>query len=211
MSYYSDIQYKNRPYNLTDHLYFTRFFGEVKGPILDVGCNAGQFMLFSPHQMIGIDIDWDGLKTAALRRYRVGSMNVSQALAFKDSCFDAVHMRHVIEHLPNPLRALQECYRVLKPGGMIICSTPDIGHCGLNIFYSDYTHLRPFTKVSLSKIAYDAGFREHQILNRYIYVKGSKWLVNRGWSSIENILAIQDFLYKLGIKHKYEIILVGRK
>jgi SAM-dependent methyltransferase len=161
--------------------------------------------------MIGIDIDTDGLKVAASRHYKVGQMDISQALAFKDNSFDAVHMRHVIEHLPNPLRALQECHRILKPEGKIICSTPDIGRCGLKVFYSDYTHLRPFTKVSLFKIAYDAGFREHRILNGYIYVRGSKLLIHRGLLNMKNALTMQSFLYKLGFKRRDEIILVGKK
>jgi hypothetical protein len=41
----------------------------------------------------------------------------AQALPFKDNCVDFVHSTAVFEHLPEPNKAAQEIYRVLKPGG----------------------------------------------------------------------------------------------
>lgn len=43
-----------------------------------------------------------------------------------DSCvFDRVVARHVIEHLEYPLGALEECFRVLQHGGVLVCEVPD--------------------------------------------------------------------------------------
>jgi SAM-dependent methyltransferase len=45
-------------------------------------------------------------------------------LPFKDNSFDVVFCNHVLEHISNDTKAMQELYRVLKPGGMGIFQIP---------------------------------------------------------------------------------------
>jgi SAM-dependent methyltransferase len=45
-------------------------------------------------------------------------------LAFPDSHFDLLICEHVLEHIPNDRRALQELYRVLRPGGIALLQVP---------------------------------------------------------------------------------------
>lgn len=45
-------------------------------------------------------------------------------LPFSESCFDAIFMLDVLEHIPNLKPVFSELYRVLKPGGIIIISVP---------------------------------------------------------------------------------------
>lgn len=45
-------------------------------------------------------------------------------LPFKDNEFDVILCNHVLEHIPNDIKAMQELYRVLKPGGMGIFQIP---------------------------------------------------------------------------------------
>ncbi|OED39680.1 SAM-dependent methyltransferase [Flavobacteriaceae bacterium (ex Bugula neritina AB1)] len=45
-------------------------------------------------------------------------------LPFNDSDYDVILCNHVLEHIPNDTKAMQEIYRVLKPGGMAILQTP---------------------------------------------------------------------------------------
>jgi SAM-dependent methyltransferase len=52
-----------------------------------------------------------------------------QALPFKTGSFDAVISLETVEHLRRPEEFLAECKRVLRPGGLFICSTPNMdGH-----------------------------------------------------------------------------------
>lgn len=45
-------------------------------------------------------------------------------LPFQDNIFDVILCNHVLEHIPNDTKAMQELYRVLKPGGMGIFQIP---------------------------------------------------------------------------------------
>ncbi len=46
-------------------------------------------------------------------------------LPFRDNSLDYVITSHVLEHVANPVKALAEWYRVLRPGGVIYCLVPD--------------------------------------------------------------------------------------
>ena len=45
-------------------------------------------------------------------------------LPFKDNEYDVILCNHVLEHIPDDTKAMQELYRVLKPGGMAILQIP---------------------------------------------------------------------------------------
>lgn len=45
-------------------------------------------------------------------------------LPFEDNTYDVILCNHVLEHIPDDLKAMQELYRVLKPGGMAIVQIP---------------------------------------------------------------------------------------
>ena len=45
-------------------------------------------------------------------------------IPFEDNTWDAVICLEVLEHVDNPFKAISELYRVLKPGGMLLLTTP---------------------------------------------------------------------------------------
>ncbi len=45
-------------------------------------------------------------------------------LPFEDNTYDIIFCNHVLEHIPNDQKAMEELYRVLKPGGMAILQIP---------------------------------------------------------------------------------------
>ena len=55
--------------------------------------------------------------------------------------FDAITLNHVIEHLDTPDRTLREIARVLKPGGTVVVTTPNIAGRGHRRFRSNWYHL----------------------------------------------------------------------
>lgn len=73
-------------------------------------------------QIVGVDINMEGLLKWHLPNTLVAD---GKQMPFKDASFDAVLCLEVLEHLYCPLRLLTECWRVLRPGGEIVITTPN--------------------------------------------------------------------------------------
>lgn len=58
----------------------------------------------------------------------------------EDNSLDFVIFNHVIEHVANPIRSIEELFRVLRPGGMLVISAPD-----KNFTYDAPRQQTPFT------------------------------------------------------------------
>jgi SAM-dependent methyltransferase len=70
-----------------------------------------------------------------------------QNLPFTDNLFDTIICIDVIEHVPNPQQMIQELVRVLKPGGILILSTPFFFY--LHESPNDYTRFSKFGLINL--------------------------------------------------------------
>ena len=105
--------------------------------LLDVGCGPGTITLdlaslVAPGDVIGIDASADVVaearSAAAARasdlRFEVGDV---YRLAFDDDAFDVVHAHQVLQHLTDPVGALRELRRVLRPGGTLAVRDSDYG------------------------------------------------------------------------------------
>lgn len=97
--------------------------------ILDVGCKGGWLLSYlaretDAHMLVGVDRDKAHLPTAGGPVWVV--VGDAQCLPVAEGRFDAVTLLDVIEHLPRgtePL-ALAEAARAIRPGGLLILSTP---------------------------------------------------------------------------------------
>jgi SAM-dependent methyltransferase len=116
--------------------------GENRRPaaVLDIGCAYGNMLLMlnawlgkpKDVRFIGVDLYADGLSyPVAFAEHVTGYDNcsyqtadLSNQLPFDASSFDAVNLGDVLEHMEDPKHAMREIHRVLKPGGIIIISTP---------------------------------------------------------------------------------------
>src|ERR1700757_4139312 len=101
----------------------------VGGQILEVGVGTGISLPgYSPqNRIIGIDLSEAMLRKAHRRVAELALTNVeklevmdAEHLSFADASFDVVVANHVISTVPNPEAALDECARVLRPGGEMI-------------------------------------------------------------------------------------------
>jgi ubiquinone/menaquinone biosynthesis C-methylase UbiE len=105
--------------------------------VLDAGCGPGTITLglartVAPGQAIGIDVE-DSQFAAAGEKAQREALDVDfrkasvYELPFENASFDAVFSHALLEHLSDPVAALTEFSRVLKPRGWIGLRAPDMG------------------------------------------------------------------------------------
>jgi 2-polyprenyl-3-methyl-5-hydroxy-6-metoxy-1,4-benzoquinol methylase len=138
------------------------------GRLLEVGCGSGVFldrMRSRGWGVQGIEVDPKAAKAAREAFGVPVYMGNLEEANYPSACFDAVTMNHVIEHVHDPIALLQECHRVLKPGGQLVVVTPNVRSFGHMRFGRDWRGLEPprhlhlFCRSTLKNIANKAGFR----------------------------------------------------
>ena len=106
--------------------------------LLDCGCGPGAVTLglaeaVAPGQAMGIDLEPSMVERAIAitRERRVDNVSFRTAdmleLPFPDGSFDTAFTSSALEHVDDPVRALGEIFRVLKPGGSVGVASTDWG------------------------------------------------------------------------------------
>src|SRR5258707_986493 len=108
--------------------------------ILDVGAGMGQYRtLFAHCDYKAHDF---GQEPQTIGHYTpLDYESDILAIPVADASFDAILCTEVIEHVPEPIKAIQEMTRILRPGGVILLSAP-LGcllHQEPYIYYGGYT------------------------------------------------------------------------
>ena len=105
--------------------------------LLDVGCGPGTITVdlataVAPGRVTGIDLSTDVIE-GARAQLADGPDNLSfevddvYDLSFSDASFDVVYAHQVLQHLSDPVAALRQMRRVLRPGGLLTVRDSDYG------------------------------------------------------------------------------------
>ena len=110
-------------------------------------------------------------------------LDVTQRFPLGDSMFDYVYSEHVIEHVPRAQASfmLSECYRVLKPGGKVRISTPDLAFL-IDLARQDKSALQvDYLAWSIREYALDAAHGGDAIvINNFMHNWGHRFIYDEG-------------------------------
>jgi len=103
------------------------------GRVIDIACLDGAVAaIFQElgNTVYGIDASETAIEKARQRGIKVQLGNLEEPLPYADAAFDLAFAGEIIEHIFNIDGLLDEIYRILKPGGTLIVTTPNLAAFG---------------------------------------------------------------------------------
>jgi 2-polyprenyl-3-methyl-5-hydroxy-6-metoxy-1,4-benzoquinol methylase len=155
---------------------FARVKEHVKmgATILDLAAGSGAMskrLIDSGYNVIATDYVVENFRLHDSVPFFMADLNAGFSKG-REQNFDAIVASEIIEHLENPRHFARECFKLLKPEGFLILSTPNVD-CAASVahFISDSTfqwfsdasydldgHITPLTQWQLDKCFKEAGF-----------------------------------------------------
>lgn len=130
--------------------------GKIQGDVLDMGAGSGYFtrLLSKEREQFGLkpgerlsacDIDAESFSAEGVS---LKTCNVDEGLPFPDSSFDALAALEVLEHTRTPYSVLRDIRRLLRPGGVVVFSVPNVGNMLSRLVFTASGHYHMFPSPS---------------------------------------------------------------
>ena len=165
---------------------------ERPGRLLDIGCNCGEFsakFLKKGWVVFGIDSAPKPIRIAKSLGINAQVADVAKRLPYKTSVFDLVFAGEVIEHIVDTTAFLKESHRVLKRGGKLILTTPNLASLenrlrlllGMQPLWVDFKselssgHIRAYTLSALKEQLALVGFKIEITTGNFIPFWQLRW------------------------------------
>lgn len=173
---------------LWDALYtgFFRRFIRSTDTVLDLGAGSCEF-INACHAASKIAVDLNPETTVWARDARVIIAPGDKMAEVADASVDVVFTSNFFEHLPDKrvlVDTLNECRRVLRPGGRLLVLMPNLRYVGAR-YWDYFDHHLPLTHVSLVEGLTLTGFVADRVIPRFVPytvkdspIKVRKWLVS---------------------------------
>jgi len=140
--------------------------------ILEIGFGSGAvlFSFDTSCELFGVEISHSAVEQAIhkaqAKGYKTFEFRVQSEdrLPYSNSEFDIVFASHVVEHVENERKLLNEIRRVLRPNGVAVILIP------INENYVDPNHMRQYTSAQFMNLANDSSFRvSYHLENELLY------------------------------------------
>ena len=139
------------------------------GRWVDLGCGRGEFIeQASGDEKSGIGVDYAAPSAKALRATGRPALvaDLNRGLPFASASLDGASLIEVIEHIVQAEALVAELARVIRPGGWLIVTTPNVVHIAYRWRAltghppkQEGYHYRFFTRSTLEELFREAGFR----------------------------------------------------
>ncbi len=119
---------------------------QPQGKLLDVGCGNGSFLATMQRlgwEVAGVEPD---PKSANIGREQLGlavTVGTLEEASFLPDSFHCITAHQTIEHMHDPISFLKESFRLLRPGGTLVVTTPNIPSLGHRVFRGSWRGLEP--------------------------------------------------------------------
>jgi 2-polyprenyl-3-methyl-5-hydroxy-6-metoxy-1,4-benzoquinol methylase len=149
----------------------------LRGRLLDVGCGDGErvdWYQARGFEAYGVEISGRAVENARKLGLRVEQGILSDA-NYPDGFFDVIVMAHVLEHTHSPQAYLQECFRILKPGGVLAVAVPNIESHSASVLQENWSflmlpiHLYHFSVGTLTEYMRKNGFDIVSLVGKLVY------------------------------------------
>jgi SAM-dependent methyltransferase len=151
--------------------YAARLLPEGGGRWVDLGCGQAEFLELAGGRglkglAVGLDVERNNARACRASGRPAVVADLNRPLPFRDAALDGASMIEVIEHIVAAEALVAELARVIRPGGWLVMTTPNVAHLtyrwravtGHEPKQEGY-HYRFFVKKTLARLFADAGFR----------------------------------------------------
>ena len=180
------ISHSDNKSSLTDYLYHlarrfmlgrkyrltTRMTGKETGTLLDIGSGTGYFastMQKKGWEVTGIELNEQAREYSATR-FAINAVSPSEIKNIRDKSADCITLWHVLEHLYEPGKWMDEVNRILKDDGKCVIALPNLDSADARWFGDQWAaldvprHLWHFSPNALIRFVEDHGFTCNRIL-----------------------------------------------
>jgi len=148
--------------------------------MLDIGCAAGFFLEAAKkrgYEVNGIEFSASAIEQASPTvKEKIMRGDVHQEISRWQEKIDWVSAFDIIEHTHDPVKLVRDIKSILKPGGLLVMSSPDTGHYLRSVMRSHWPMLQPlqhtvlFSQKAIKNLLLSEGFMNVNVLPTYKYL-----------------------------------------